>query len=187
MGKKVLFLISMVMTAFFVGTCNVNATDKITLYLFRGDGCPHCEAALEYLSTIEKNHPAMEVVTYEVFNHEENVTLWKTVKETLGSDSKGVPFIVIGERYLTGFAPYRKIDIEASLEYYEKNPNDYKDVVAMVKDGNKKEDHLQLNDSIEEIKPVEMHEERKRLYRNLLITSGLFVIFGAFYYWLSKK
>lgn len=185
--KKKVFRLTCVLIACFMYLSNINAADKITLYLFRGDGCPHCEAALEYISSIQKDHPTMEVVTYEVFNHQENVALWNTVKETLGSDSKGVPFIVIGERYLTGFAEYRKADIEAALKYYEKHPNEYKDVVLMVRSGSKKENQVQTKDVVEDIKPVEMHEEKNRLYRNLFITTGLLVICGGVYYWLSRK
>lgn len=185
MKKKLLYLF-VIGFAFFSTLGSTKAESKITLYLFRGEGCPHCEAALEYLDSIKKDYPYLEIVDYEVFEHEENVALWNQVKEKLESDSKGVPFIVIGERYLTGFAEYRKEDIRAALKYYQDHPNEYKDVVALVKTGSDSATPAPTTNT-ENIKPVEMHTSRDQMYQKLFITTGILIFLGGVYYYLYQK
>lgn len=184
--KKIVILGLIGIIVFFGLISNSDATSNITLYLFRGEGCPHCEAAIEYLDSIKKEYPMMEVVTYEVFNDHENAQLWNDVKKTLNSDSKGVPFIVIGERFLTGFAEYRKADIKAALEYYRNHPEEYKDVVTLVKNDTGNEEAV-TTPTAEEVKPVEMHTKRDQLYQNLAICIGLLVLCGGIYYWLGRQ
>lgn len=186
--RKILVLGLLGMIGFFSFIPKTTAQVKVTLYLFRGDGCSHCEAAMEYLNSIKNDYPMMEVVDYEVYNNEANATLWNSVKEKLNSDSKGVPFMVIGERYLTGFAEYRKEDIKAALEYYRDNPNDYKDIVMMVNADNGGEHVPTTTGEVsEDVKPVEMHTEKDKMYRNLAISVGLLILAGGAYWWLSKK
>ena len=80
-----------------------SAKGKITVYVFRGEGCPHCEEALEFfdeLSQDEEYKDIFKLVTYEVWYDEENQTLMKSVADALGEDVSGVPYIIIGTKTL---------------------------------------------------------------------------------------
>ena len=49
---------------FFLFTFNVSAKE-ITLYLFHGDGCPHCKEEIEFLDTIEDKYPDLILLITE--------------------------------------------------------------------------------------------------------------------------
>lgn len=185
MKRYVISMIVVLMVLLLPGV--VQAREKTTLYLFFGNGCPHCADAKTYLASIQSEYPKMEVIGYEVFDDDANATLWQSVKKTLKSDSQGVPFIVIGERYLTGFAEYRKADITAALDYYLAHPNEYVDVVAAVKDG--KYDDTPKSDVTEspEVHPVKMNEWKRKNWEKVPIYGGLLVLAGIAYLYIDRK
>lgn len=165
---------------------NVWAKEKITFYFFHGNTCAHCQAAWEYLDEIKGNYPDVEIVGYEVFDDENNAALMDKVKEVLGSDSRGVPFFVVGERYLTGFNEMRKEDIKAIMDYYLKHPKEYTDVVAKVISGELPKDDTQ--ETFEEVHPVDMNERAKQdIIKQIAIFSGLVIILSGILVLLHKK
>ncbi len=107
--------------------------DKITLYFFHGDGCPHCAAEEKYLETLEDKYPDIKIVSYEVWHNEENDNLLSQVKTALKIDKTGVPVTIIGKTYMMGYGDSTGGKIERAIEYYQKN--EYVDVVYEVKKG----------------------------------------------------
>lgn len=87
----------------------------IDLYLFYGDGCPHCAKEKEYLSQLQKQYQ-IDVHLYEVWYQKENQELLKQVKKTLGADSNYVPFTVIGNQYMVGFNDNTKLTIKKNIQ-----------------------------------------------------------------------
>lgn len=125
---------------FMVGISVSHAeSKKVNVYLFRGEGCPHCEEAIEWfndtLSKDEEYSKYYELVKYEVWYDENNSNLMQEVATELGTEASGVPFIVIGDQYFSGFSATQSPDkIKAAIkEQYENK--DYQDVVAAVKKG----------------------------------------------------
>lgn len=114
---------------------SVRANDKITVYMFRGEGCPHCEEALQFFSKLsedEEYSKYYELKTYEVWNNASNAELMQKVAEELKEEASGVPYIVIGEKTFSGYAASYDDKIkEAIKNAYESDS--YKDVVKSVK------------------------------------------------------
>ena len=112
---------------------NAFAKDKeITLYLFHGDGCPHCAEEMKFLDGIEEKYKDLKIVKYEVWYDKENSELLKEVQDTFEISTKGVPTNVIGSTVITGFGSSTGKTIERAIEYYQKN--DYEDIVSQIKD-----------------------------------------------------
>lgn len=87
--------------------------DEINMYLFYGDGCPHCAALEDYLESEYGNDKDLKLYRYEVWNSTSNVKLWEKVQDTLGEEAKGVPYFVVGDQVVQGFmegATEKKID-----------------------------------------------------------------------------
>lgn len=163
----------------------VGAENKMNFYFFHGDGCPHCQNAIEYINSIKDKYPNIEIVSYEVWENEDNAELFDNVKKYLGTDSRGVPFVVIGNRYLTGFNDYRKQDIKDVLDYYANNPNEYVDIVSKVKNGEVKEE--KKSESKKE-KAVNLALERKKTnIKKIYQYSFLLIIVAVIYYVIRKK
>lgn len=73
------------------------ATYKTTIYLFWGNGCPHCEAEREFLPTLEEKYPELEVKQYEAWYNKENSELFESMSKAYESNSGGVPALFIGD------------------------------------------------------------------------------------------
>ena len=57
---------------------------KVNVYLFRGEGCPHCEEMLEFFDSIEEEFGQYYTMnTYEVWYNQDNANLMEEVAEKL--------------------------------------------------------------------------------------------------------
>ena len=115
--KKILFLFIFLFT--FIP--NIKAEEKVNLYLFYGDGCPHCAKEKELLNNLQKEYDNLEINTYEVWYDEDNNILLDKVKNAFKNDSKYVPFTVIGTKVYVGFNDNIASQIETAIAYYSKN------------------------------------------------------------------
>lgn len=103
---------------------------KINFYLFYGKECPHCEAERKWLNNIKEDYKDyMNVYEFEVWHNEENAKLMELVLNEFKSNSKGVPFTVIGDTYYNGFSETAESRIESKIQEYTElanNPNSVK-------------------------------------------------------------
>ena len=89
---------------------------KVNVYLFRGEGCPHCEEMLEFFDSIEEEFGQYYTMnTYEVWYNQDNANLMEEVAEKLGVSVTGVPFLVIGDQTWNGYASSYDAEIEAKI------------------------------------------------------------------------
>lgn len=106
---------------------------EVNLYLFHGDGCPHCAKEREYLKTLEKEYEQLNVHLYEVWYDEDNQELMEKVKTALNSTTNYVPLTVIGSEYTVGFNDSTKSTIKKNIEMCL--TSDCEDIVANVLEG----------------------------------------------------
>lgn len=76
---------------------------KTTLYLFWGEGCPHCEREKEFLEGLRRTFPSLEVRAFEVWRNKKNADYFHAVMQAAGAKSVGVPATVVGDRLFFGF------------------------------------------------------------------------------------
>ncbi|MFA5776088.1 MAG: hypothetical protein WC988_00825 [Patescibacteria group bacterium] len=132
---KSLFILSIlfILTGFFLtsSTKPVHAQENnVTLYFFWGNGCPHCAAEEKFLKTIEKEFPTLTIRKFEVWGSAKNREIFKNVGQKLGADVKGVPFTVVGDKYIGGY--YTDDTTGAEIRSYIKSclQNECVDVVS---------------------------------------------------------
>jgi glutaredoxin len=139
---KIVIVGLLLFLTFMVGQTTCFAAEKkINVYLFKGEGCPHCEEALEWFKDTLANDSdysnRYKLVEYEVWYDEDNSKLMNDVAEELDTKASGVPFIVIGDKFFSGFASDSSPDeIKSAIETAYNNDK-YEDVVAAVKKGKK--------------------------------------------------
>ncbi len=130
--KKFIILL-LFLTSFIFLPNNVYASDTITVYLFRGNTCQHCEDALEYLNNNRDLIPQnVEIITYEVFQNDANATLMDTVADTLNIDKTenyGTPLFIVGNEYIKGYGTNTWQELFTMAEEYL-DSDTYTDVVA---------------------------------------------------------
>ncbi len=124
-GDKMKKLLLFVLVSIMFLPIGVFAEEKVPIYVFRGEGCPHCEEALEYFDGLKAKYN-FELITYEVWYDEDNQELLEKVAAGLGETASGVPYIVIGEKTFSGYAETYNAEIEAAIvaEGVNGNAND---------------------------------------------------------------
>ncbi|MBE6157025.1 MAG: hypothetical protein E7161_04720 [Firmicutes bacterium] len=104
--------------------------EKVTIYIFRGEGCGHCQNAISYFYSLGDEYADyLEVKAYEVWKNANNASLAKDVAAEVGTSfTGGVPLIVVGEKYVGGFGEGTGAElIQYALDYYQ--DEEYRDVV----------------------------------------------------------
>jgi thiol-disulfide isomerase/thioredoxin len=116
-------------------TAAAQPTGKVTMYVFYGNGCPHCEELEEYIATTLKKDSRvkdyLEVKYYETWYDETNQQVLTTIGSALGVDIKGVPFVLIGDDYFSGYGSQMNEEIVSKIQA-QKDNSKYVDVVAAV-------------------------------------------------------
>ena len=99
---------------------NVKKEDnKVNLYLFHGDGCPHCKDERNWLEGIKREYKnKLNVYYFEVWYNADNVKLMDKVREEFNIKESGVPLTIIGGKYFSGFNPSTAVNIENKIKEY---------------------------------------------------------------------
>lgn len=150
MKKSIKLLLVLLM---FIPFMVFGSEKDLNIYLFYGDGCPHCKAEEEWFESYLKKNDFIKIHKYEIWYNKENQEKYSKVHDILNDTSSGIPYLIIGETVISGFdeeiTPER---IKNAVEYY-KNIN-YKDKVGIylgvVED--KKEDTDKANYEETEVK-----------------------------------
>jgi thiol-disulfide isomerase/thioredoxin len=73
------------------------------LYLFEGQGCPHCAEEKIFLEKLKKKYPALAVREFEVWYDRKNAAFFSQVIRSAQVQHAGVPTTVIGKRLFIGY------------------------------------------------------------------------------------
>jgi glutaredoxin len=115
------------------------APEKVIIYLFRGEGCPHCEEFLSWIDTIKDEYGEYyEIKDYEVWNNQENGELMNKVAEARNENDEqlGVPYIIIGNMSWKGFAESMETEIlEQIKSEYAKDASERYDIMQLIDTG----------------------------------------------------
>ena len=86
--------------------------NKAVIYMFWGDGCPHCAEAKPYLEGLAQRYPWVELRFYEVWYDEDNRVLFEKMAAAYGFEARYVPTIFIGTQHWVGYNKSINPDIE---------------------------------------------------------------------------
>jgi len=91
------------------------AANKVSVYMFWGDGCPHCAAEKPFLESLAKANPAIELKFYEVWYVPANQEIFIKFAKAYGFEPHAVPTTFIGNRYWEGFNDQIKADMQSAI------------------------------------------------------------------------
>ena len=81
------------------------SSNKPNIYIFWGDGCPHCKALAKFISKLPaETKDKVNIYSFEVWSDKDNKTLMKNFGKFLDQDVRGVPFMVIGDKIFDGYS-----------------------------------------------------------------------------------
>lgn len=126
--KKLLLFIIL----FLLVPLKVNAT--VNMYLFYGDGCPHCAEEEKFLETYLNEVEDVSLIKFEVWHSKDNQELLSKVQNAINNHANGVPYLVIGNKPIVGY--YENITDEQIKNTVEKTKSKKKfvDLVQKVID-----------------------------------------------------
>ncbi len=107
---------------------------KVNVYLFRGEGCPHCEEAEEWFESIKEEYGQyFTLKDYETWYDEDNADLMQKVADARKEEASGVPYIIIGNKSWNGFAEDYEEEIKEQIKSeYEKDDADRYDIMELL-------------------------------------------------------
>lgn len=81
------------------------SSNKPNIYIFWGDGCPHCKALAKFISKLPaKTKDKVNIYSFEVWGDKDNKSFMKNFGKFLDQDVSGVPFTVIGDKIFDGYS-----------------------------------------------------------------------------------
>jgi len=86
----------------------------VLVYLFWGEGCPHCADEEQFLLEIAPNYN-LDVKKYEVWHNQSSMEIFRKMAAAYGVSPDGVPMTFIGESYFVGFSDAIKSQIESKI------------------------------------------------------------------------
>jgi thiol-disulfide isomerase/thioredoxin len=95
--------------------------NRVVIYFFWGDGCPHCAVAKPYFESLAKKYPQIDLRLYEVWYNAKNQEMFTEMAKQAGFEASGVPTIFIGPYHLVGYEARMNADIEAAITYCIQN------------------------------------------------------------------
>ena len=102
MNKKIFFIV--IALAFLLIPFKAEAKE-LTVNLFYGKECPHCEDEQKFLDTLKKQYgDNIEIKKFEVWHDSDNNDLLTKVRKALKNEDTGVPYTVIGTYGFTGYS-----------------------------------------------------------------------------------
>lgn len=128
--------------------------NRVKIYFFRGDGCPHCADAEEFFNSIKEEYGQYyKILDYETWYNSDNAALLQKVGEARKEEITGVPYILIGDKSWSGYDDSFADDIKNTIKSeYEKVVADRYDIANYVDftnaTGNVEEEAKKSNDAM---------------------------------------
>ncbi|NMB91225.1 thioredoxin family protein [candidate division WWE3 bacterium] len=111
---KLIKCISILLLVFTImlGAGRSHAAEKVNLYFFWGQGCPHCAKEKVFLQNLVQKDSSLVLHDFEVYNNTENRDKLIEAAQKLNTEVNGVPFLVIGDKYLVGYLSDQTTGVE---------------------------------------------------------------------------
>lgn len=101
---KLRILSVIIFTACFLFFSPARAEDKVNVYFFWAEGCPHCAKEKELLDFYQHKYPYIKILNFEISDNNANGKILSESAEILDTRVSGVPFTVIGDKSFTGYS-----------------------------------------------------------------------------------
>lgn len=87
-------------------------SEKVQVYFFYGEGCPHCAKEDAFLETMLDKYPELEVKKFETYNTPENWYFYQAMAAAYNISANGVPGMFVGEQSWVGFSDDLGVEME---------------------------------------------------------------------------
>jgi thiol-disulfide isomerase/thioredoxin len=113
---NIILIAVLAVTLLAVVALPVWAASKVPVYLFWGDGCPHCAKEKPFLEEMAKRLP-IELRLYEVWHNEANLQKMKDMAVAMDFEANGVPVTIVGTQHWIGYTDQIGEQIEEAVQF----------------------------------------------------------------------
>jgi len=102
-NKKLIWIVLILVILFSLSSKDAGVVQgfsedtDVNIYIFWGEGCPHCAEAKPELEEIAGADDRIGFYEFEVYEHQENLDLFFEMSEAYGVSPQGVPTMFIGD------------------------------------------------------------------------------------------
>lgn len=140
-----LFLLLMV-----IFPLNIKA-ESLKIYLFYGDGCPHCADEEKFFESYFEDNNDIVLIKYEVWHSKDNQELFVKVQDKLNNHASGVPYLIIGKDVIVGYMEdVTNYQIEDTIKEYRSSKKKY-DVIEELNKKNNKDKIVSTDEKVKEV------------------------------------
>ena len=100
----------------FNESADFSTNKKVAVYLFWGDGCPHCAAQRDAMSAWVSKYPDIDIKTYETWKNTDNATTLENMAKAYNTTVQGVPMTFIGDKYWVGYSDSMEAEMTAKID-----------------------------------------------------------------------
>ena len=94
----------------------VSEESDVDLYLFYGQGCPHCSQEKVFLDEIKEEYPQLNIIEKEIYFNDKNRELFIQMSNSYGEEIQGVPTIFLNGKVFVGFNNDIKNSLQEEIE-----------------------------------------------------------------------
>ena len=109
----------------------ISEDSTVDLYLFYGQGCPHCSQAKVFLDEVKSDYSQLNIIEKEIYFNDDNRELFIQMSNSYGEEIQGVPTIFLNGKIFVGFNNNIKNslqeEIERCIDELCKSPLDYQE------------------------------------------------------------
>lgn len=77
--------------------------NPVNVYLFWGEGCPHCAKAKPFLQQLDDSSDAIKLYSFEVYHNSANQDYLQKTAKALNIASSSIPVVVVGNKVFVGY------------------------------------------------------------------------------------
>ena len=92
-----------------------SGADVVRMFVFWGEGCPHCDEQKPFLRELEQRYPDLEIREFEVFRSNTHHPLFMALAAAHGIEAGSVPAVFVGGRAYVGDGPQIRREMENTI------------------------------------------------------------------------
>ncbi len=92
------------------------AEETVDMYIFYGQGCPHCEILLDFIDETQDDYPELNAHKYETYFDNNGRKLFLDMSEAYNTGIHGVPTVFIDDKVIVGFSNSIKENLKTEIE-----------------------------------------------------------------------
>lgn len=159
MIKRIFVFISIFLTFISYSFAqSVADANPVNVYIFTRDGCPHCANEKAFLKDLVSQEEFKDVVVkeYEVMSSPKNAVMLTKVGRYFKANVGGVPFTVIGSKYIVGYFDEATTgrEILDAIKLVQEGKDT--DIMPTILNGNVPSSNPSLSDEAKKILPVSL-------------------------------